>query len=477
MSFNSLNFWFVFPFIFFIYWAIPSRCVKLRNLFLLFVSYLLYSIWKPAFAFVLFGVTSVCFLGGCAIESRSSSDKKKQLCVVFAFLGLLPLLFFKYYGFLNDSVSIGLEHIGLHFLLPGLNWAIPVGISFYTFQAVGYVLDVYHNRIKAERNFLDFALFVSFFPQVVSGPVSTAQDLMSQIIKSHSFNYDQAVTGLKMILWGIFLKCVVADRLGIYVDIVYDHYERFSGANCLMASIFFSFQIYADFAGYSLMAIGLAKTLGFDLVNNFNRPYLATGIGDFWRRWNISITRWLTTHVYINMGGNRCGKIRQYLNIMTTFLVSGLWHGAGWTFVIWGCIHGIFLIVEKASGLAPKGKYHLTLDQKRWTIPFRIAITFLFVNFAWIFFRMPSIADAVELINRILTNADGLTQSVPHKLIMTLIFIMLAISEISEEYLRGRFNLFSNRSKIVRWICYVVTFVLVLLYGVLDSSSFIYASF
>lgn len=358
MVFNSFNFWLLFPFIFVIYWAIPVKFNRARNLFLLAVSYLLYMNWKPSFALVLLGVTLICYWGGQILDNEVGFKRKASVCWCFAFLGLLPLLVFKYYNFFNVSLTSLLESAGLHFVLPGLNWAIPVGISFFTFQSVGYLLDVYKKRVPAEKNFLDFALFVSFFPQVTSGPISTSKELMPQFKNPHSFNYEQGKEGLKMLLWGMFLKLALADRIGVYVDTVYTNYIHYSGSVCLLASIMYTIQIYCDFAGYSLMAIGIAKTLGFDLINNFERPYLAASITEFWKRWHISLTRWLTTHVYINLGGNRCSKVRQYVNIMITFLVSGLWHGANWTFIIWGALHGAFQIVEKAL-MGEKLKYEL----------------------------------------------------------------------------------------------------------------------
>lgn len=476
MVFNSFNFWLIFPFIFIIYWAIPSECNKWRNIFLLVVSYLLYMNWEPAFAIVLVGVTAITFIGAKCIE-QSKTSSKKLICWCFGLLGLLPLLVFKYYNFLNDSITEGLENIGMHFSLPGLNWPIPVGISFFTFQAVGYLLDVYHKRIPAEDNILNYALFVSFFPQVTSGPISTAKDLMPQFKDSHTFNYGQGVEGLKMLLWGMFLKCVVADRLGIYVDTVYSNYTHYSGATCFLASIFYTIQIYGDFAGYSLMAIGIAKTIGFDLINNFNRPYFATSITDFWRRWHISLTRWLTTHVYINLGGNRCSKWRQYWNIMITFLVSGLWHGANWTFVVWGFIHGLLQILEKALGIDPKGRFANKMEELNFLKPIRIIITFMLVNFAWIFFRMPTVSDAWNVICKIATTDKGMYQEVQYMPIMVLIFAMLIVGEFSEEYLDGRFNLFSCKYSLVRRGAYLMLFALLLLYGVLDASSFIYVSF
>jgi len=478
MDLHNFFFLLIFPCIFVIYWAIPSGLNKYRNWGLLLVSYLLYMNWKPAFAIVLIGVTAICYVGGYLLNTHHN-DKRKAIATLFACLGLLPLFVFKYYNFLNDSITAGLEKIGLYFALPGLNWAIPVGISFFTFQAVGYVLDVYHKRIPAEKNFLDFALFVSFFPQVTSGPISTAKDLMPQFKIPHTFKYEQGVEGLKMLLWGMFLKCVVADRLGIYVDTVYANYEHFSGLNCFIASVFYTIQIYGDFAGYSLMAIGIAKTLGFDLINNFNCPYFATSITEFWKRWHISLTRWLTTHVYINLGGNRCSKWRQYWNIMATFLVSGLWHGANWTFVVWGAIHGLLQIIEKALGLDPKGKFAGKLDGMTYLKPARIVVTFLLVSFAWIFFRMPSIEDAWGIIERIFTDhtAQSFMEKANNKVkLLSLLGILIVLfTEMRSEFFRNKVSFLDN--KYIRFAIYVILFVMILCIGVLDAGQFIYVSF
>lgn len=349
MPFNSFNFWIVYPLLFTLYWLIPSRLPRGKKWYLIAVSYLLYMNWKPTFALVLLGVTIVTFAGALLIKRNEA--RSKQTIRIFAALSLLPLLLFKYYDFLNEQLSQALAAVGLQFALPGLNWAVPVGISFFTFQAVGYLFDVYYKRIEAETSFSDYMLFVSFFPQVTSGPISKASELLPQIKAPHPFCYHQAVSGLKILLWGMFIKLVIADRLGIYVDTAYANYTHFSGATLLTASIFFSFQIYADFAGYSLMAMGIAKTLGFDIINNFQRPYLAVSVTDFWRRWHISLSRWLKDYVYIPLGGNRCSKARCYLNIFLTFLVSGIWHGANWTFIVWGMMHGAAQIIEKALGI------------------------------------------------------------------------------------------------------------------------------
>lgn len=411
-----------------------------------------------------------------SIETKVS--KRNTLCWCFATLGLLPLLVFKYYNFLNDSITSLLETAGLHFSLPGLNWAIPVGISFFTFQAVGYLMDVYYGRVKDEKNFLDYALFVSFFPQVTSGPISRFSELMPQIKTHHVFEYKQGVDGLRLLLWGMFLKTVVADRLGIYVDTVYSNYSFYTGLTCFLASIFYTFQIYSDFAGYSLMAVGIAKTMGFDIVNNFNRPYFADSITNFWRRWHISLTRWLTTYVYIPLGGNRCSKLRQYVNIMVTFLVSGLWHGANWTFVVWGALHGVYQIIEKMLGIDPKGKYAGSKVLRTFK-PVRIILTFLLVNFAWIFFRMPTLGDACSVIGSIFTDHSVsvfVGTNIYDTLYMVLALAILINKEVMQEYFGQIYNAVLSRS-FCKWCIYSVLFVYIILSGVFDSGNFIYVNF
>lgn len=486
MAFNSFTFWLVFPVVFWIYWLIPSKYNQCRKVFLLVASYVLYMNYKPAFALVLLGVTLVTWWGGqfLSLELRDKSEesveddssfkiqdsgRRKRLAWLFALLGLLPLLVFKYYNFINESITSLLEVSGFKFQLPGLNWAIPVGISFFTFQAVGYMLDVYHERVKTEKNLIDYMLFVSFFPQVFSGPISKADELLPQIKKAHQFDYSQGVQGLKFLLWGMFLKLVLADRLGLYVDKVAADYMMYNGGTCMLAAVFYSLQIYGDFAGYSLMAIGVAKTLGFDLINNFNRPYFADSITGFWKRWHISLTRWLTQQVYIPLGGSRCSKIKNYWNILVTFLVSGIWHGANWTFIVWGLIHGFVQIVEKALGLNKK-------DSKGIVRFVRIVVTFVLVTVAWVFFRMPTMGDALRIIGHWFT-----AFSVPEVLSVTnfAIYIMaialVFFKESREEFFSSKFRFLDNRY--MRWAEYVVVLCLILLCGALDSGSFIYGSF
>lgn len=485
MAFNSFSFWLVFPFIFGLYWLIPAKYNQWRKVFLVLASYLLYMNWKPAFAIVLLGVTFVTYWGGQflssefkveSLESVNSlkSSRRKRLAWCFALLALLPLLVFKYYNFINNSLTDGLAAIGLKFAMPGLNWAVPVGISFFTFQAVGYMLDVYHGRVKAEKNLLDYILFVSFFPQVTSGPISTAEELMPQIKAAHKFDYEQGKQGLKWLLWGMFIKLVVADRIGMFVDTVYGNYIHYNGTACFTASIFYTIQIYADFAGYSLMAIGIAATLGFNLINNFKRPYFAISITDFWKRWHISLTRWLTRQVYIPMGGNRCSKARNYINIMVTFLVSGIWHGANWTFIFWGAMHGVLQVIEKALGWQ---KYE---GHNGWVKAFRMLVTFLLVNFAWVFFRMPSIGDAFTVIGKMFTN-PGLFDiragfgDVAGVVMAAIGLGVLVFKDVKDEFWRNKMHWFEK--PVVRWACYVALFCMIISIGVLDSSQFIYVNF
>lgn len=476
MLFNSFLFWIIFSLLFVLYWLIPSKWHKARQWYLIVVSYALYMNWQPWFALILLWVTAITYYGALILEKNIGH--RKPLCYTFSLLALLPLLTFKYANFVNDIFFHIFGFLGLRYDIPGLNWAIPVGISFFTFQALGYFFDVYRKKEQAEKSFSDYLLFCSFFPQTASGPISTASELLPQIKKSKKFVFQNGVQGLKWVLWGIVLKCVFADRLGLYVDTVMNNYEHFSNFNCALAAVLFTLQIYGDFAGYSLMAIGIAKTLGFDLVNNFNRPYFADSITNFWRRWHISLTRWLTRHIYIPLGGSRCSKARQYGNIMVTFLVSGLWHGANYTFIVWGALHGGAQIAEKAVGIDPKGVH----SKKKWLLrakPLRILITFIFVTLAWIFFRMPTINDAFNFIVRIFSHSES--QAIMYKAknsdqLLTFFAILLVFAaEFRAEYLREKTKFLD--ALWARWLIYISLFVIILVVGVLDAGSFIYVNF
>lgn len=384
----------------------------------------------------------------------------------------MPLCVFKYYNFITESAADFLAQMNIATSIPGLNLAIPVGISFFTFQAIGYLWDVYYQRIKAEHDWWDYMLFVSFFPQIMSGPISKAKDLLPQIKSYRSFNEQDAAQGMKWFLWGMFLKLMMADRLAMYVNPVFDNYQYNSGTSCMVASVLYTFQIYGDFAGYSFMAIGVGKLMGFDLINNFNRPYLSTSITDFWRRWHISLSTWLKDYVYIPLGGSRCSKAICYLNIMVTFLVSGIWHGANWTFVLWGVMHGVFQVVEKALGMQK-----CESKRVRIVIP-RIIVTFLIVTIAWIFFRVPTIGDGFAFIERIFTDHGAVLKPVnTHILFSAFAILTVSATDIMNEFFPDRFRLIGSRNRYVRWATYYVLALMIFLCGVFDSSQFIYVSF
>lgn len=471
MIYNSFNFIIVYPLIFLLYYVIPAQYTKLRNFFLLAVSYLLYLQWKPVYALILLGVTSITYFAALKVIG---SRHPKRLITVSVILTIMPLLFFKYFNFINDNISALLSVIGFDLHLQGLNWAIPIGISFFTFQALGYMWDVYYKRVEPENDFLTYALFISFFPSILSGPINKASLVIPQLKKLRTyFDYPKAVEGMKMLLWGMFMKVVVADRLALYVDTVLPNYENYTGLSCFIASILYTIQIYCDFGGYSLMAIGVGKTLGFELTENFRRPYFATSVTDFWHRWHISLSTWLKDYIYIPMGGSRCSKARNYWNIFVTFLVSGVWHGANWTYIVWGCLHGFCQIVEKMLGLQK-------CDRGPFVKAVRIIITFLLVNFAWIFFRMPTLADACHVIGRIFDPSQPKTlfvDLIPNLPFSIIGIGLLSLKDLRDEFLPGRFQLMENRFPVIRWATFLILMIMILSMGVLNSDQFIYANF
>lgn len=416
-------------------------------------------------------MTAVTFYFALAV---TKAKHPKRIVTAGVLLALFPLVFFKYFNFINEIVSNGLAMVGLDFHLAGLNWAVPIGISFFTFQALGYLWDVYYKRQEVEHDFLTYALFVSFFPSILSGPINKASLVIPQLKRLRPyFDYGKAVGGLKMLLWGMFMKVVVADRVALYVDTVLPSYENYTGLSCFVASLLYTVQIYADFAGYSLMAIGVGKVLGFELTENFRRPYFAVSVTDFWHRWHISLSTWLKDYVYIPMGGSRCSKLRNYWNIFVTFLVSGIWHGANWTFIVWGCMHGVCQIVEKMLG---QQKCNYGWFGKC----IKIIITFLLVNFAWIFFRMPTLSDACGVIARIFDPTLPMMVEIKSRHIFLFIVIgttILFIKDFMDEYQPYRLRLIDNKNCVIRWLTYLIIMTLILLAGVFDAGQFIYANF
>lgn len=478
MIFNSFQFIWVCPLLFATYYMILSfknrakHIYRLENLFLILVSYLLYIQWKPIYAFVLLGITAITYFFAILIEKERIQKRKRYLFITGASLSLFPLLSFKYLNFLNETITSLIKYAGFNLHLPGLNWALPIGISFYTLQAIGYLYDVYKERVKAESNWWDYVLFVCFFPQIVAGPINKAAKLLPQIKAQRFFSYTQVVQGCRWLLWGMFLKVVMADRVGLQANTILNSFDYLSGGTCLWGIALYTFQIYGDFAGYSFMAFGVGKIFGFDLVNNFNRPYFSQSITEFWHRWHISLSTWLKDYIYIPLGGSRCSRIRNYWNIILTFLVSGIWHGANWTFIVWGLIHGAIQVIEKALGLqrgSSTGIVKLV----------RIFCVFIAINLAWVFFRMPSINDAFLFIKRIFLWYPGATVNIPPaKLLLVYLGIGMTILNDSIDEVNSKdLTILSNRFGILRWTAYILLIILILSCGVFDASQFIYAKF
>ena len=401
MLFNSYSFFVFFPIVVVVYFLLPKR---VSYLWLLTASYYFYMGWNAKYALLLLLSTAITYISGIVIQwlndNRPEKIEAKKWVVVGCIVANLAILFFfKYFNFTIESINAVLDHTSLPTVNTSLDVLLPVGISFYTFQALGYTVDVYRREIEAEKNFFRYALFVSFFPQLVAGPIERSKNLLNQLRNPKSYHYGRMCDGLLLMIWGYFLKLVIADRIAIFVDNVYANVDIYDGRYLLLASVLFAFQIYCDFGGYSYIAIGSAKVLGFRLMDNFKAPYLAVSVHDFWRRWHISLTSWFTDYLYIPLGGNRKGKLRKYLNVMIVFLVSGLWHGADWTYVIWGGINGLYMVIEEVTGYRKKA---VRLAEK--SLSYRIfagILTFALVDFSWLFFRASSLDDVVGMLRQI----------------------------------------------------------------------------
>ena len=354
MQFNSFQFLIFLPIVLLVYYAVPN---KIKGLWLLISSYYFYICWNARYIILIVFSTIITYISGLLIEKVIASDIerpkaarfKKSIVALSFILNLVILFYFKYMNFAFNLLSKVLAHINICLDLPTFDVILPVGISFYTFQALSYTMDVYRGKIHAEKNFFRYALFVSFFPQLVAGPIERPQNLLDQLAVPKRFNFDNLREGTLLLIWGFFLKLVIADRIALFVDTVYGDYTTYAGCYLIIATILFAFQIYCDFAGYSTIAMGSAKFLGIQLMDNFNAPYLATSVADYWRRWHISLTSWFKDYLYIPLGGNRKGKIRTYLNKFIVYLASGLWHGASLSFVVWGGLNGLYHVIGEVS--------------------------------------------------------------------------------------------------------------------------------
>ncbi|MDN3666499.1 MBOAT family O-acyltransferase [Algibacter miyuki] len=402
MIFNSFTFLIFFVIVFIAYWAMQYR-IKMQNTLILLSSYVFYGWWDYRFLGLIIFSTLVDFYVAKKIDSEPNKREKKQWLVLSLVSNLGMLVLFKYFNFFSNSWAEAWGLLGLEMSQLTLNVILPVGISFYTFQTLSYTIDVYRGNLKSTNNIINFGAYVAFFPQLVAGPIERATHLLSQFKNRREFNYEKAVSGLQLFIWGLFKKVVIADSCAVYCDAIFENYEQLNSATLILASIYFAFQIYGDFSGYSDMAIGLARLLGFDLKTNFKYPYFSRDIAEFWRKWHISLSTWFRDYLYIPLGGSKGTIKNQIRNVFIIFIVSGFWHGANWTYVIWGALNACYFLPLLLLKRNRKNLDDITVSNSFTFIKqlVSIALTFGLTCFAWVFFRAPNISIAINYINKI----------------------------------------------------------------------------
>jgi alginate O-acetyltransferase complex protein AlgI len=457
----------IFAFAFFpLYFATRG---SIRNWLTLIASYIFYGWWDWRWCGLLFLTTFVDYWSASFISQSESERVRKFWIVLSVSANLLVLAIFKYFDFFVSSGLVALQTMGLHADTRTLGLVLPIGISFYTFQSMSYTIDVYRREVPAERNFVTFATCVAIFPHLVAGPIIRASRLIPQVKIHHAWSWPRVVRGLEFVVWGVFLKTVLADNLAPIVDSRFGHYADFGSAHLVFGVFAFAFQIYGDFAGYSLIAIGLGKIMGLSFGRNFNRPYFAADFSDFWRRWHISLSSWLRDYLYISLGGNRFGALFTFRNLMVTMLLGGLWHGANWTFVIWGALHGSFLIAQRMIPV----QY---LD--RMPRPARILIVFILVCIAWVFFRAASLADALQYLGRIATFDAPLAEPVGDRVRLALpIFAICFVLCVDCLSINLQLRASYLRSPAARFVGAAALVWLIILLGRFDAQAFIYFQF
>ena len=488
MLFNSLDFLIFFPIVTILYFLLPQ---KLRWVMLLTASCIFYMFFVPVYILILFFTIIIDYISGIYIERLQ--DKKKKLFLIISILSNVGILFvFKYFNFFNENIAYIARVLHWNYPIENLWILLPIGLSFHTFQSLSYVIEVYRGHQKAERHLGIYALYVMFYPQLVAGPIERPQNMLHQFYEYHKFDYKRVTSGLKLMAWGFFKKVVIADRLALFVNQVYNNSNEYTGFTLVIATIFFSFQIFCDFSGYSDIAIGAAQVMGFKLMTNFRRPYLSKSVAEFWRRWHISLSTWFKDYVYISLGGNRVSKSRWMLNLLITFLISGLWHGANWTYIIWGGLNGLFQIIAYITrNVRGRVTHALRLGKlPRLYSVLQIAFTFILVSFTWIFFRANSMADAVHIISHIpegLFDAGVIKAQLIElssigfdKYYFILSFILIIIMEgvhFLEESGKNMWEIISAKPAAVRYTAYYILILAILLLGEFGSNEFIYFQF
>ncbi len=478
MLFNSIQFLIFLPIVFLLYWFVFSKKLKLQNFFLLIASYFFYGCWDWRFLFLILFSSLVDFSVGIGLSKCEQKSRRKLLLFISVFVNLGFLAIFKYFNFFIENFMSLVFFLGFKINDPVfLQLILPVGISFYTFQTLSYTIDVYKKQIQPTTDLIGFLAFVSFFPQLVAGPIERAANLLPQFEKERYFSYENAVTGLRHILWGFVKKMVIADNCAVYVNEIFGQYETLNGSTLLLGAIFFSFQIYGDFSGYSDIAIGVAKLFGFDLMKNFNYPYFSRNIAEFWKRWHISLSTWFRDYVYIPLGGNRKGFRRQVINTMIIFLVSGFWHGANWTFIVWGLLNAVYFIPSllkkrsSATEIVAKGKLLPSLKEF-----FQMVSTYLLTVLAWIIFRSDSVPDAVKYIRGIFNRTLFERPTVLSYKTIGFVLIFILLEWVQRESDSPFDFKFSRSNRMIRWGLYYIAIIVIVAYGGIQQE-FIYFQF
>lgn len=483
MLFNSLDFAFFFPLVFFLYWFVVKKQLQAQNFLLLAASYFFYACWDWRFLFLLMFSTLLDYFTGIKMREAGNIRWKRiwfwlSIVINLGFLGV-----FKYYNFFAESLAESLSYIGFHIDLLTLNIILPVGISFYTFHGLSYVIDVYKERIEPERNFVDYAVFVSFFPLLVAGPIERAQHLLPQIKRTRIFNSEQAVDGMRQILWGLFKKIVIADNCATFANEIFNHSDAYSGSTLVLGTLFFAFQIYGDFSGYSDIALGTARLLGIELLRNFAFPYFSRDIAEFWGRWHISLSTWFRDYLYIPLGGSRGGIWMKVRNTFVIFLVSGFWHGANWTFIVWGALHALYYMPLLVSGnnrnnLATVAQGKLFPDVKEFG---QMVLTFGLTCLAWIFFRAENVGHAWSYISEIFSQSiieiprfPGMKKALTTIMLVT---FFMAVEWHGREHQFAIQRSFSQKNRIVRWSFYAFIVFLIGMFMPTEETPFIYFQF
>ena len=481
MLFNSISFAIFLPIVFFLYWFMTNKNLKLQNLLLLVASYYFYACWDWRFMFLLMFSTFLDYYTGLKIEESKNQNLRKFWLWLSVGINLGFLGFFKYYNFFAESFAEMLQNFGLQVNPWTLKVILPVGISFYTFHGLSYVLDIYFKRIKAERNFVEYAVFVSFFPLLVAGPIERATHLLPQIKVKREFSYEKAVDGMRQILWGLFKKMVIADNCAVFANQIFANSATASGSELVLGALFFTFQIYGDFSGYSDIALGTARLFGIDLLRNFAFPYFSRDIAEFWRRWHISLSSWFRDYLYIPLGGSKGGNWMRIRNTFAIFLVSGFWHGANWTFIIWGFLNALFIM---PSIILKTNRNNLEIVAMNKLIPslrdvFNILLTFSLTVFAWIFFRAESVHHAIEYISGII-NASLFTipdvKTAAYATLILIAFFML-IEWIGREHQFALQDFLVKKPRFIRWLFYGFIILLIGLFLQTHETPFIYFQF